>query len=164
MKNTTSMMALLVLVGTVLIGVGLTSLSDGADRPSSGQEVAALPPMPDEALVQRGKEVYLENWCGSCHMLEDANSRGNFGPPHDSAALKAAEHLQLSTYNGEATTVEGYLRESIVNPSVFYTPSYEATNHHMPVFSHLPEADIDALVALMVAQRDLIEAEVASGG
>lgn len=107
----------------------------------------------DAALIERGREVYLENYCGICHTLTAANTRGTFGPNHDNAAGQAARHLALTSYRGEASTVEEYIRESIVNPTVFYTPGYEATSHHMPAFTHLPDEDIEALVYLLAHQR-----------
>jgi hypothetical protein len=65
----------------------------------------------------------------------------------------AEKHLALDSYSGEATSVEEYLRESILNPTIFYTPGYEATNHHMPAFTHLPDADIDAMIYLLMQQQ-----------
>jgi mono/diheme cytochrome c family protein len=107
----------------------------------------------DVALIERGVQVYLENYCGICHTLTVANTRGTFGPNHDNAGALAAEYIVLDTYRGKASTVDEYIRESILNPAVFYTPGYEATNHHMPAFTHLPDEDIEALVYLLAHQR-----------
>jgi mono/diheme cytochrome c family protein len=107
----------------------------------------------DTILMERGREVYLENYCGVCHTLTAANTRGTFGPNHDNAGEAAAVHVALDTYRGEASTVEDYIRESLLNPRVFYTPGFEATNHHMPAYTHLPDSDIDALVHLLANQR-----------
>lgn len=110
-------------------------------------------PLPlDEALMARGIEVYRANYCGACHTLNDAGARGTFGPSHDREGISAAETIALSSYTGSAITSAGYIRESIVDPSAFYSPGFEATNHHMPAFSHLTEADLDALVYLLVNQ------------
>ncbi len=111
-------------------------------------------PQIDTAKIERGVEVYRVNYCGSCHTLETANTRGTFGPGHDDAGSVAAAYIALDTYSGEAATAEGYIRESLLEPTLFYTPGYEATNHHMPAFGHLPEEDIDALVYLLVNQRE----------
>jgi len=107
----------------------------------------------DAARVERGVEVYRANYCGACHTLTAANTRGTFGPGHDDAYTLAAAHLTLRAYTGSAEDVEAYLRESILEPTVFYTPGYEATNHHMPSFAHLPPEDIDALVYLLMSQH-----------
>lgn len=110
-------------------------------------------PAPDPEVIARGVEVYRSSYCGICHTLTAANTRGTFGPPHDNAGVDAARHLADPRYRGAATTPQAYLRESLLEPGAFYTPGYESTNHHMPAFIHLPEEDIDALVALLLSQR-----------
>jgi mono/diheme cytochrome c family protein len=103
-------------------------------------------------LIERGTEVYRQQYCGTCHQLTAARTRGNFGPAHDSAYEHALERLADPDYRGKATNAEEYIRESIVEPEVYYTPGYEATNHHMPSYAHLSTEDIDLLVYLLVHQ------------
>ena len=103
-------------------------------------------------LMETGRAVYLSQYCGICHQLDYAETRGNFGPPHNAVAVNAAEHIQSPNYNGEATTVEEYLYESILQPQIYYTPGYETTNHHMPSYAHLPQEDIDAMVYMLLQQ------------
>lgn len=110
-------------------------------------------PEPDPAMIEAGVAIYRANYCGSCHTMSAANTRGTFGPNHDAAGLRAREHVALESYTGTATSAADYIRESILNPTVFYTPGYEQTNHHMPAFTHLPESDIEALVYLLMNQR-----------
>ncbi|MFZ4814617.1 MAG: c-type cytochrome [Phototrophicaceae bacterium] len=111
------------------------------------------PPTVDETLLTRGITVYRAQYCGSCHTLSVANTHGMFGPPHDSMGLIAAERLQDPNYTGQATTIEAYLRESILEPLVYDAPGYEMTQHSMPAFVTLPEADLDALVYLLAQQN-----------
>ena len=108
----------------------------------------------DEALIERGIAVYRTNYCGSCHTLTIANTRGTFGPNHDHVLTSAATNITLETYTGEAQTPIEYIRESLLNPAVFYTPGFEATNHHMPAFTHLPPEDIEAMVYMLSHQPD----------
>lgn len=118
-------------------------------------ETASVPSDPapaDPAVIARGVEIYRANYCGTCHTLTIANTRGTFGPAHDDEGLAAARHLAASGYNGAATTPAEYIRESLLDPGVFYTPGYESTSHHMPVFTHLPPEDIDALVVMLASQ------------
>ncbi len=107
----------------------------------------------DTALIEQGVGVYRVNYCGSCHTLTAANTRGTFGPNHDTAGDMATVNVTLGNYAGEAKNALEYLHESVVNPSAFYTPGYEASNHHMPAFKHLPDEDIEALVYLLFHQR-----------
>ncbi|GAB4514297.1 MAG: hypothetical protein OHK0046_16190 [Anaerolineae bacterium] len=107
----------------------------------------------DTALVARGVEVYLAAYCGVCHTLSAAQTRGTFGPNHDDAGRAAKQTILLDSYNGSATTPEDYLRESLLDPRAYYTAGFEATQHHMPAFTHLPAEDIDALVYMLMQQR-----------
>ena len=130
----------------LLIALGLALAGRITPPPRPAQAV-------DPVLVARGVEVYRANYCGTCHTLAAANTRGTFGPAHDNEGLDAARHLADPNYHGAASTPAGYLRESLLEPGAFYTPGYESTNHHMPALAHLPAEDIDALVALLLSQR-----------
>ncbi len=123
----------------------------------SGCGIIALPEMVgqspiDQTRIDRGVEVYRENYCGSCHTLTVANTRGTFGPDHDDAGTEAGQYISLDNYTGVATTAADYIRESILDPTVFYTPGFESTNHHMPAFTHLPQDEIDAMVYMLMHQ------------
>ena len=107
----------------------------------------------DDTLINYGIQVYRTNYCGSCHTLTVANTSGTFGPNHDFAGTHATEIVNGNAYSGFAKSASDYIRESILQPNVFYTPGYEATNHHMPQFTHLSDTDIDALVYLLSHQR-----------
>lgn len=115
---------------------------------TSAQEVEVL----DEALIQHGIDTYLASYCGICHELAAANTRGTFGPPHNELALVAIERLQSKYYSGRATNVEDYIRESIIDPQAFIIPDYAASSHAMPSFSYLSATDIDALVYMLSHQ------------
>lgn len=107
----------------------------------------------DGELYGRGITVYLENYCGVCHELTAAQTLGRFGPSHDEAASLALVRLNDPDYGGDATTVEDYLRESIVNPKVYFTPGYGTTAHQMPAFVNLDSEALEALVYLLRQQE-----------
>lgn len=107
----------------------------------------------DEALYQRGIQVYRQNYCGTCHELDAAETWGNFGPSHNASGLVAQRYIDNGDYTGPATNAEEYLYEAIVDPMSFMTPGYQGGAHPMPAFVHLPEEDLDALVYLLVNQR-----------
>ncbi|QPC83956.1 c-type cytochrome [Phototrophicus methaneseepsis] len=117
------------------------------------QSSQSTQPSIDEALLEEGRASYLHNYCGSCHQLTAANTRGTFGPSHDHIGTIAAERVTTEGYTGTATTAEGYLRESLLDPLVYSAPGYEATNHHMPAYTHLPDEEIDALVYFLLHQE-----------
>lgn len=133
----------------ILISVILLMLSTACipylNIPDASQPV-------DEAKLLRGVDVYLANYCGACHTLDIAESVGSFGPEQNDMATAAQAHLSSTGYTGEATTVEGYIRESIVNPSIYLAPDYIASSHSMPAFASLSEEDLDALVYMLSQQ------------
>ncbi len=55
--------------------------------------------------------------CTSCHSTEPGVDMA--GPSLAGLATRAAEIIESSDYKGDATDVEGYIRESIVAPSVY---------------------------------------------
>lgn len=107
----------------------------------------------DAERIENGRQIYLDNYCGVCHQLTIANTRGTFGPPHNEAGTNAVKRIQSPDYTGNAQTPAEYIRESLLDPHVFYTPGYEITSHHMPAYTHLSDEDIEALVYMLVNQR-----------
>lgn len=134
-------LSLIAVLALLLVGCGIVASSTITETPAI-----------DITLINRGVEVYRSQYCGICHTLSIASTRGTFGPNHDTAGLDAAQTIQNTAYTGAAIDPSTYIRESILDPQVFYTLGYEVTNHHMPTFSHLPQEDIEALVYLLVNQ------------
>ena len=114
--------------------------------------IAQDAPAPTLAQIERGVEVYKANYCGACHALEVVGSAGIFGPSHDAMATTALERLADPAYSGAATTAEQYTHESILDPNVYLVPGYAMTPHAMPSYAHLATEDVDALVAMLLAQ------------
>jgi mono/diheme cytochrome c family protein len=109
--------------------------------------------------VERGLAVYKELYCGLCHQLDAAGTAGTFGPAHNGMAIIAAQRLQESQYTGKATTAAAYIQESIVDPKAFVVPGYEHTPHQMPVYNFLSEADVTALVQMLLQQKEVQNSE-----
>jgi mono/diheme cytochrome c family protein len=106
----------------------------------------------DPELLAAGMAVYRAQYCGVCHALSAAETRGTFGPPHDGMGAIAAGHLAGGTYHGKATTPAQYIHESIVDPQAYVVPGYATTSHRMPSYAHLDAPSLDALVAFLLAQ------------
>ncbi|MBX3001145.1 MAG: hypothetical protein KF893_21660 [Caldilineaceae bacterium] len=151
-----------ILLGFALI---LSFLLGGCAFPTDMvRAIATALPTPTPAVVEPvetvsavalavGIAVYRQQYCGICHTLDAAETRGTFGPSHNQAAAAALSHLADPKYVGTATTAAEYLYESIVSPEVHLVAGYAATPHRMPAFSHLPAEDIDALVYLLLHQK-----------
>lgn len=109
-------------------------------------------PPSDASMVDRGRTLYVEHHCGVCHALATVGAEGFFGPPHDAMGDVAAARVASRDYEGDATDAAGYIRESIVDPQAYVVPGFALTRHPMPAYD-LPEEDLDALVAFLMAQR-----------
>jgi len=107
---------------------------------------------PAEHPLAPGITIYLTSYCGVCHELPAAETRGTFGPTHANMGATAAARILDPTYGGQATTPAEYLTESILEPGAYLVPGYATSAHPMPSFAHLPEADIAALIELLLAQ------------
>jgi hypothetical protein len=107
---------------------------------------------PPEAVL-RGREVYLEQFCGTCHALASAGTAGRFGPSHDGVGAVAEDRIADPTYEGSAQTAREYLMESIVKPGAYRVPGFAGTRFVMPSYQHLPKEDLDALVEMLSHER-----------
>lgn len=63
----------------------------------------------DKDLIVQGVDIYRENYCGLCHTLTIARTRGTFGPSHDTVMeaaneywhpthIQGRQHLPLNTF------------------------------------------------------------------
>lgn len=120
---------------------------------TSALAISATPAIDQAALIQHGYAVYLKQYCGVCHQLDAAATTGAFGPSHNGVAHIAAARVEDPAYTGKATTAAAYLRESILEPDAYMVPEYILTAHRMPAFTHLSQDEVNALVAMLLAQE-----------
>lgn len=151
---------LLVLVGVLSVGPAAAPAAQPAATPAAAP--AAAPTTPPATAPQAeptaeqptdpGIAIYRANYCGVCHELPAAGTVGTFGPSHAGMGTIAAQRILDPTYGGSATTAAEYIAESILQPSAYIAPGYATSAHPMPSFGHLPQADIAALVEMLLAQ------------
>ncbi len=137
-------------------GITVTNAATGAGTLSNTSTISATAPdtsMDSAALIAHGLEVYHKQYCGVCHELAAAGTRGSFGPSHDHIGATAAQRVKDPNYSGQAKTAAEYIRESIVDPGIYIVPNYAATSHSMPPFTQLNAKDLDALVAFLLSQK-----------
>jgi mono/diheme cytochrome c family protein len=106
-----------------------------------------------DVLAEQGLKVYQAQYCGICHQLDAAGTAGLFGPTHNGLAQTAEQRLGDPLYTGSARTAGEYVRESILNPESYLVPGYELSNHRMPAYVNLSEADLEALVQLLLQKK-----------
>jgi hypothetical protein len=81
-----------------------------------------------------------------------AGTAGVFGPSHDSLRVNAARRIHDPGYTGHARTPEAYVRESIRDPGAYRAPGFEHTRFMMPAYTQLTDAQVDALVRMLLWQ------------
>jgi len=68
--------------------------------------------------------AFQKGACGSCHGIDGIpNAVGVVAPSLSNLSMAAEEHLKSDAYTGVATTVEEYIRESILDPNLFIAPT-----------------------------------------
>lgn len=89
-----------------------------ADRPPQG----STPVDAGDDPRAKGEEIYrnAQPACSSCHSTEPGVDMA--GPSLAGLATRAAEIIDSPEYEGDATSVEGYIHESIVEPSAYLVP------------------------------------------
>ena len=118
----------------------------------SASELSKLSEDELAALAARGLAVYKEQYCGVCHQLESAGTRGIFGPTHGEMVEMAAARIEDPAYSGEATDVYTYLYESIIEPDRYYVEGFAMSPHKMPSYRHIPEEDLEALIVFLAGE------------
>lgn len=131
----------------------LDAVAEDAPVADRDPEAGAIVEWADPVLIERGAQVYRENYCGVCHRLAAVDATGVFGPGHDEMGRVAWERIVAPGYDGNATDAAGYIYESIVDPYIYLVESYEVTAHRMPPYAHLDEDALAALVAFLLAQE-----------
>lgn len=104
-------------------------------------------------LVQVGKELFIDQGCGSCHTIEGISS-GVVGPNLTDIGLRAEERAK------EAGLPDGrtYIHDSIVAPNSFIVPDCPTGPCPSGVMPQdfgqkLSEDQINALVEFLLAQK-----------
>lgn len=103
-------------------------------------------------LAAAGLQIYKDQYCGICHELDTAQTKGIFGPSHNDMAAVAAQRITDPHYTGSATTSAEYLYESLLEPKKYLVQGYANNRHAMPAYTHLTELQIEALVQFLLQQ------------
>jgi nitric oxide reductase subunit C len=147
-------------LAAVLVGCGggAAPAAPMATPAASGAQIASPTRAPD-AVIARGKEVFVEKICHTCHTVQGLDlATGMVGPELTCIHAEAAKILTSAEYRarkGTATTPEGYIRESILDPNAYVYPTCP-TGPCMPNLmiqdfaDTITQADLDALVAYLV--------------
>lgn len=132
-----------------------------APVPQAAPVAATTAPSGDLALA-----AFQKGGCGACHIIPGVpNARGTIGPDLTNIAQVAAQTMQSNAYTGNATTVEAYLREAILEPDVFIASDCNGSPCQKGVMppslgQGLSEEELAAVVAYLKAPPGEAEAVV----
>lgn len=132
-----------------------------APVPQAAPVAATTAPSGDLALA-----AFQKGGCGACHVIPGVpNARGTIGPDLTNIAQVAAQTMQSNAYTGNATTVEAYLREAILEPDVFIASDCNGSPCQKGVMppslgQGLSEEELAAVVAYLKAPPGEAEAVV----
>lgn len=117
---------------------------DAQEKEMASQEAEADASGGAEITAARGKEIYEQNACQTCHSRDGSDG---VGPTHQN--IFGREEQMAS---GETITVdEEYLRESIVNPNAKIVEGYSPV---MAPYSYLSEAEVQSLIEYLKSLSD----------
>ena len=91
--------------------------------------------------IERGRQVYRDKDCASCHELEG----GTVAPPLGHVGTVAASRKP-------GTSAEDYIRQSVVDPGAYVVPGYPDT---MPrgLSRGMSQEDFDDLVRFLLSLK-----------
>ena len=137
---------------------GSAGAGDAATVQSGSTSVGVRPVSPDNDIRALGENVFRTAIpaCVACHSL--APGADGAGPSLAGVATRAELLVGESDYSGQATDIEGYLRESILNPSAHLNTGgmYSANGmSFMPTTyaESLSEEEIEQLVAFLATLK-----------
>lgn len=101
---------------------------ESADEPEAVAEVSESEAETESSTESSSSEdlgaVFSSSGCVACHAVTEDTPPG-IGPSMIGYVSRAQETIESADYTGEATTVEEYSRESIVNPQIYIVPDYQ---------------------------------------
>jgi len=103
LKNTLKILVLL-----LFVSIFISACAAGANNASDNQTAISA--------LQKGG-------CTACHVIPGVpGAVGNIGPDLSTLNTAADEYINSAAYTGNATTVEEYIREAILDPDIFVVP------------------------------------------
>lgn len=144
-------------------GLVLTACGGGEAAPAPTQPPpaaaapAAEPTKVPAEVVEKGKTVFNQYGCQACHAIQGF-ANGAVGPALDNLYSEAQKTIASAEYKnseGKATTVEEYVRESILNPNAFVVAQCPTGPCPKGVMiqnfkDQISESDLEALIGYLM--------------
>lgn len=131
--------------------------------PTSAPATVADTGQPPGDLAQT---AFKKGGCGACHVIPGVvNAHGVIGPNLTGISQVATQTMQSTAYTGKASTVDDYLRESILEPDAFVAPDCNGSPCQKGIMPPslgrgLSPAELDAVIQYLKAPPAESEAVV----
>ncbi|MGB0386579.1 MAG: cytochrome c oxidase subunit II [Ardenticatenaceae bacterium] len=120
------------------------------------EKLSSAAPSPDaspEEIAEYGIEVYQNNGCIGCHVLDVAGGVGAVGPTHNGLANTIQERINDPAYAGSATTVEEYLIESVREPNAYVVEGFNPGLMQPYTTEQISDEDLQILILMLLQQQ-----------
>lgn len=143
------------------LSLWLVSCGGSEPEPTKAPEPAAAaavePTKVPADVVEKGKVVYNQYGCQACHAIQGF-AEGAVGPALTNLYTSAQKTIASPEYkssSGKATTVEEYIRESILNPNAFVVAQCPAGPCPQGVMiqnfkDQISDSDLEALIGYLM--------------
>ncbi len=68
--------------------------------------------------------LFMNNGCVACHTVNASEETDRVGPSMVGLVTRVTENIKEANYTGQATNVEAYIHESIVDPGIYIVEGY----------------------------------------
>lgn len=139
----------ILVTGASIPGTDLTAAQQASEGGAAAGASADLPPgaRPVKATdnpIALGQALFrsLSPACNACHSVAPAVNMA--GPSLSGVSTRAAQLIGTAQYTGKAKDAEGYIRESIVEPSAYVVPGAMYSANGQSFMPHTYGKDLDA--------------------
>jgi cytochrome c2 len=112
--------------------------------PSAPQPVAST----GQGVPANGEKLFTAQGCAACHSFKEGERI--VGPSLYHIGQTAAQRIKAPDYRGKAASADAYIRESIVDPSLYVVPGFPAGVMVQDFAKKLTPQEIDDLVAFLM--------------
>ena len=83
------------------VAFALAAMGSASFAQPGGKPAATPAPLSDAARIEKGRDIFTNYGCGSCHTLGDAGATGHVGPAFDGNAGLSQDFVVDRVTNGQ---------------------------------------------------------------
>lgn len=148
----------ILVTGSAIPGLAMTDAQRAGEPGAAARPAGARPVAPDNSPVALGEALFQSSppGCVACHSVAPGVNLA--GPTLAGIGARAEQIVKTDDYKGSAKDAEGYIHESIVEPSAHLIPGQMYSANGQSFMPNTYEKDlkpeqIDQLVAYLMSLR-----------